>query len=145
MRFHLLWLFFFSLIAVGILIGAVSENNYMGDTSYRFSDWLGYGLAHGILGGAQIMMGVVAYVLPIVLITIVNIPHLTASGVVDQTLTQQITAFFKTLAGSAQASIIVCFFGGLIVAWIVSAIRKIFGVQSPVPLTNKPDTPPLES
>jgi len=123
-----------AIIVLSFLAGLAFDNKHPEDRSYRLSDWLGYGAAFGVLGGTQVLMSALAYSLILALITVTNIPHLTATGIVEQTPTDQITALFRLLTFSAEAVMLVCFIVGWIVAALVLLIRKIFRIRAlPLP------------
>jgi hypothetical protein len=115
-------------LVIGVVLGLMMEDRSAGD-HLRFSDWLGFGLGYGILGGTQIMMGTVAYAVSLVLITIENIPHLTTTGMVTQNPTEQVRQLFSFQSKMAGAAISSSLIIGLILAGLVSFIRRIFKIK----------------
>ena len=113
----------------GFLVGFISEPAALIDEKYHFSDWLGYALAQGILGGTQMFMSITAYGLALVLIAIENIPHLTQVGIVDLTPGQQLVQLFQTLSGAAQGMMIASAFGGWLFGLIVLLFRKFLKIR----------------
>lgn len=122
----------------GFLVGFISEPVALTDEKYHFSDWLGYALTQGILGGTQLFMSITAYALALVLIAIENIPHLTQSGIVDLTPGQQLVQLFQILSGAAQGMMIASAIGGWLFGLIVLLFRKFLKIR-PVHTAN-PDT-----
>lgn len=113
----------------GFLVGFISEPAALIDEKYHFSDWLGYALAQGILGGTQMFMSITAYGLALVLIAIENIPHLTQVGIVDLTPGQQLVQLFQTLSGAAQGMMIASAIGGWLFGLIVLLFRKFLKIR----------------
>ena len=113
----------------GFLVGFISEPAALIDEKYHFSDWLGYALAQGILGGTQMFMSITAYGLALVLIAIENIPHLTQVGIVDLTPDQQLVQLFQTLSGAAQGMMIASAIGGWLFGSIVLLFRKFLKIR----------------
>lgn len=113
----------------GFLVGFISEPAALIDEKYHFSDWLGYALAQGILGGTQMFMSITAYGLALVLIAIENIPHLTQVGIVDLTPDQQLVQLFQTLSGAAQGMMIASAIGGWLFGLIVLLFRKFLKIR----------------
>ncbi len=62
-------------------------------------DYLASGLTQGILLGTLATVLSIAYSLSLILIAVVNIPHLTLSGVVNSTAQGQVTSLYTTLGG----------------------------------------------
>ena len=123
---------------LGLFVGIINEPVELTGEKYRFSDWLGYALTQGVLGGTQLFMSITAYGLALVLIAIENIPHLTQVGIVDLTPGQQLIQLFKTLSGAAQGMMIASAIGGWLFGLIVLLFRKFLKIK-PVPAAN-PDT-----
>jgi hypothetical protein len=96
---------------------------------YHSSDWVGYLIGYGILGGTQIIMGVVAFSLPAALIGIINIPHLITGGIVDKNPVSQVTYLFGIQIWAAIASMAVSAVIALIIVNLVSFIRGAFDIR----------------
>jgi hypothetical protein len=127
-----------AIIIAGLILGWLSEPVIIPDSRHRVSDWLGYALTQGILGGTQLFISVPAYALVLSLITIVNIPHLTQSGIVDQSPAQQIVFLSRMLTISAEVLILVCLLGGLLFGLLILPIRKFLKIA---PVMPDPDLP----
>lgn len=126
-------------LLLGFLAGFISEPVELTDEKYHFSDWLGYALTQGVLGGTQLFMSVMAYVLALALITIENIPHLTQSRLVDMSPGQQVIQLFKVMSGMAQGMMIASAIGGWLFALIVLLFRKFLKIK-PVPVADPDPT-----
>jgi len=100
-----------------------------GDSPYRSSDWIGFLIGYGILGGTQIVMGAVAFAMPTALIGIVNIPHLVRGEVMDQSPFSQLDSLFHAQARATVAAIIISLIIALIIVTLVSFIRKLFRIR----------------
>jgi hypothetical protein len=96
---------------------------------YHSSDWIGYLIGYGILGGTQIMMGAPALSLPVALIGIVNIPHLITSGVVDKNPVSQVIYLFGIQSGATFAAMFVSALIALIIVNLVSFLRGVFDIR----------------
>lgn len=112
---------------VALYIGFRTEDSSEG-FPYRLSDWFGYALAYGILGGTQIFL-TIAYSLSLTLVTIVNIPHLTASGIVDQSPVNQVSVLSVVLFTASVLAILISFLIGLVVAGVTSLARNLFYIK----------------
>ncbi|NOH03206.1 MAG: hypothetical protein HND47_15210 [Chloroflexi bacterium] len=130
------WVFFLFCSGMGIGAGLISTPVTEGIEKYRASDWLGYILAQGILGGTQLFVSFPAYYFLISLAT-VNIPHLVSSGVVEQTPSQQILQISQTLTALANFLIAISAAGGWILGLVILLIRKFLKIhpvqQEPAP------------
>ena len=115
-------------LLMGVLIGFITEERAQG-FPYRFSDWVGYGLSYGILGGTQIVAGILSYGLAMSLIAIQNIPHLLSTGPVEHNPVEQVGTLFNLQSTSAIFAIVGSLVIGLIIASIVSFFRTILGVK----------------
>ena len=120
-------------VVIGFFGGYLPAPSNPVDENYRGSDWLGYALSQGILGGTQIFASVTAYALVASLITIKNIPHLTQTGTVDLLPTDQIVQLFTTMSAVAQGVVIFSAVCAWIFGLLVLLLRKIFSVK-PLPL-----------
>ncbi|HMB21400.1 MAG: hypothetical protein ACM33V_04265, partial [Chloroflexota bacterium] len=118
---------------IGLVVGSISQEQSEG-FPYRFSDWIGYSLSFGILGGTQIVMGVVAYAVALSLIAIVNIPHLVRAEAVEKPPVDQVIALFNLQNSIAINMMIACLVIGLILAGLVALIRNIFGMRAAPPM-----------
>ena len=118
---------------MGFLAGYWSPENSASDPKYRASDWLGYALTQGILGGTQLFISVPAYAFVLTLITVVNIPHLTQTEIVDSTSAEQIAQLFGIMSASAQGLILVSAIGGWFLGLIVLGFRKLARVRPAIP------------
>lgn len=118
------------ILSMGIGVGLHSTPVSSSLAKYKGSDWLGYALAQGILGGTQAFVCLPAYALVLVLISIVNIPHLVQVEAVESTPTEQMLQLFNVLAASAQSLILVCAIGGFLFGLIVLLIRKFLKIKS---------------
>lgn len=125
-------------LGLGLICGLMCMPVSPSSEKYRFSDWLGYALTQGILGGTQMFMSVTAYALVLVLITIENIPHLTQVGVVDLSPAGQLAQLFKTLSGVAQGMMIASAVGGWLFGLVILLFRKFLKIR-PAQAEN-PDT-----
>lgn len=130
------WIFTFIVLVIGFIVGLLFPPVMVSDSRYRASDWLGYALTQGVFGGTQIFISIPAYSFVLVMITIVNIPHLVESGVVDQTPTQQITALFGLLTGIVTGGMLISMLGSLLFAGFISLIRRLFRIET-VPLSQE--------
>jgi len=107
-------------------------------TPYRFSDRLGYILTSGILGGAQIIAGAVAYSLSIVLISIVDIPHLmNMEEPVTSTMVDQVYQLYGMLVNSSLSLMGVSAVFALVFSWLDSLFRWMFVGKKPVPMKDE--------
>jgi hypothetical protein len=131
-----LWLVVIGSLIFGILAGILSEPAPHTDEKYDFYDWLGFGLTQAILGGTQVFVGVTAYSLAIVLISIENIPHLVMSELVDSSPAQQVILLSRMMAGVSQVQMAVCGLGGWLLGLIVLLSRKFLKVK---PVEKKPE------
>lgn len=120
--------FLILMLMIGTGAGFTIEDDSEG-FPYHPSDWVGYGLTYGILGGTQIIMGVLGFSLVLVLITIVNIPHLTSSGIVDQNPIYQVTMLHTLQSVYFTIAIFASLLIGLIVAGSLSFARTVMGVK----------------
>jgi hypothetical protein len=116
------------MLLVGTGLGLIMEDDSEG-FPYHPSDWFGYGLTYGILGGTQIIMGVVALALALTLIAIINIPHLITSGVVDKSPTDQVIYLHTIQYAASATAVLVSLLIGLIVAGSLSFTRTVMGVK----------------
>lgn len=112
----------------GIVIGALTEDDSEG-FPYHLSDWIGYGLTFAILGGTQIVMGVLGFSLALTLITIINIPHLMGIGPVDQTPVDQAIMLYQMQNATALAAILASLVIGLGAAGLMSFARTLIGMK----------------
>lgn len=118
---------------IGLVVGLTSRERSDG-FPYRFSDWVGYSLSFGILGGTQIVMGVVAYAVALSMIAIVNIPHLVRAEEMEKTPVNQVVALFDLQSSISINMMIAILVIGLILAGLVALIRNIFGMKSVLPV-----------
>ena len=88
-------------------------------------DYLASALTQGILCGTLTTVSMVAYSLSLVLIAIVDIPHLTLSGAVESTASEQILSLYTTLGSYNLAFPAIGSLIGLIVAGIGWAIGSL--------------------
>jgi len=110
-------------------------------TPYRFGDLLGYLLTCGILGGAQIIVGAVAYSLSIVLVTIVDIPHLmNMEEPVTTTMVEQVYDLYGMLVSSSLTAMAACMVIALVFRWLDKFVRWIFvSKKGPIPAPTQSD------
>ena len=114
----------------GVFIGFVAEERSHG-FPYRLSDWVGYGVSYGILGGTQIMAGVLSYGLALSLISIASISRL-INGTPDpaeQSPAQQVHALYNLLYVSSTYSILGSLIIGLLLAGLISFLRTLLDVR----------------
>lgn len=116
------------MLLVGTGVGLMTEDDSEG-FPYHPSDWVGYGLTYGILGGTQIIMGVLGFSLAITLIAIINIPHLITSGVVDKSPTDQVIYLHTIQYVASATAVLGSLLIGLIVAGSLSFARTVMGVK----------------
>lgn len=124
-----IWLVVIGSLGLGFLAGWLSDDSPSSGDRMNFYDWLGYVLTQGILGGTQAFMSITAYSLVLVLVTIENIPHLTQTGTVDLSPSQQVAQLFNVMAGIAQAMVIISAVGGWFFALIVLLFRKFLKIH----------------
>jgi hypothetical protein len=136
-----LWLIVLLSLVFGFLGGALSEPASHSDEKYNFYDWLGFGLTQGILGGTQLFVGVTAYSLAIVLISIENIPHLILSELVPSLPAQQVILMSRMMALASQVEMVACGIGGWIVGLVVLSFRKFLKIK---PVEIKPEQEEVE-
>jgi hypothetical protein len=117
---------------IGLLVGWMAKPYSEGEP-YHITDWLGFLVTYGVLGGTQIVMGAPAFAIPFVMIALINIPHLTASGIVEKSPVQQVVQLFSLQSGIMQGLILVCMVIGLIAAGLVGLLRGVFGIRDPLP------------
>ncbi len=110
-------------------------------TPYRFSDLLGYLLTCGILGGVQIIAGAVAYSLSIVLIAIVDIPHLmNMEEPVTSTMVEQVYELYGTLLSSSLYVMAASAVIALVFRWLDKFVRWMFvSKKKPIPAPTQSD------
>jgi len=120
---------------IGWNIKSTSEAEW---TPYRFSDRLGYLLTSGILGGAQIIAGAVAYSLSIVLIIIVDMPHLmNLDEPIASTLVEQVHTLYGTLVGYSLYAMGASAIIALVFSWLDGLFRWMFVGKKPVPMKDE--------
>jgi hypothetical protein len=118
-------------LAAGVVLGMLSGSITAPDSKYHFSDWLGYLLAQGIIGGTQIFVSVPAYALVISTVSIPNIPHLTFTGLSTASIANQISRLFLYLNALACSGFVLCILGGIIASGSVTLIRKFLKIAPP--------------
>lgn len=123
-------------LIIGFLGGILSEPAPHTDEKYKVYDWLGFGLTQGILGGTQLFVGITAYSLAIVLISIENTPHLILAELVSSQPAGQVILMFRMMAFASQVEMASCGIGGLIVGLIVLSLRKFLKIR---PVEKKPE------
>lgn len=117
-------------LSIGVGLGLLSRPVSSSLAKYKGSDWVGYALAQGILGGTQVFVCLPAYALVLVLISIVNIPHLVQAEVVESTPTEQMLQLFNVLVTSAQTLMLACAIGGFFFGLIILLIRKFLKIKT---------------
>lgn len=115
-------------LVLGVVLGLTMQDDSEG-FPYQFSDYAGFALTCGIIGGTQFVIGVLGYSFAVVLITIVNIPHLTLTGLVDQLPAEQVVALYNMQSLTAAASIIICAVAALLAVTLTSFLRTVIGVR----------------
>ncbi len=131
------WIFTFVILVIGLSVGLLfSSTGIDSDWHYRTSDWLGYALTQAVFGGTQIFISIPAYAFVLTMITVVNIPHLVESGVVEQTPSQQIVTLFSILTSVLVGGMLFSMVGGLIFAGFISLIRKVFKIEGATTIQN---------
>jgi hypothetical protein len=120
-------------IGTGLWLGYLSKPVSGSPLTLRASDWAGYAVTQGILGGTQFFVSVPAYALVLVVITITNIPHLTQSGIVEESLMQQIRSLSSVLSWAAFACMILSLLGGMLFALAALLARKFLKISPTQP------------
>jgi len=118
---------------IGAFIGFLTEERSEG-FSYHLSDWVGFALSYGILAATQFIAGIISYGLVVSLISITNIPHLTAQGVVDKTPVEQVFQLYTLQSTIAFVAILIAMAIGLALAGFASFMRTVLGTQEVPPL-----------
>jgi hypothetical protein len=125
-------------IGAGITLGIFSGTITPFDSKYKFSDWMGFLLAQGIIGGTQVFACLPAFVISFVVIVGQNINHLASGGLSSEPLVDQFNHLIQYLGIAAGSGIGFCIFGGIFVSAGVTIIRKFLKIRPRVP---QPETP----
>jgi len=123
--------FITSLLGAAVLaiwVGLMTRDEAEG-FPYHTSDWVGYLFGYGILGSTQIIMGSVAFALPVTLIGIINIGHLVTGKIVDPAPVDQVSQYFGLQTGVAFGTILVSAVIALITVNLVSFFRSFFDIR----------------
>lgn len=125
-QFHFEPILLMLVFLFGLGVGLTAESTSAG-TPYHFSDWVGYALTCGILGGTQTVMGVVAYSIALSMIAIVNIPHLIKSELVAQSPVDQVVSYITLQSNVTIGLMLASLVLGIFIAWAASLVRKVMG------------------
>ncbi|MGC3990405.1 MAG: hypothetical protein QM796_12130 [Chthoniobacteraceae bacterium] len=139
--YPLAWLILAMLIVIGLVLWvrqriqpAVADQE-MGDTQpYNVLDMLASALTQGIVLSAVAVGSTIAHALTLVLITVVNIPHLTNSGPVESTAQEQISSLYTTSGAQNVTILLVTSIGGLVIVAIALLVRKVLLTPRPQPI-----------
>jgi sorbitol-specific phosphotransferase system component IIC len=115
-------------IVLAALVGLMTRDEAEG-FPYHNSDWFGYLIGYMILGGTQVVMGVVAFALPATLIGIVNIPHLINGEFVDQAPVNQVSTYFGVQTAVTAAAMLLTAVFALIIVNLVSFSRSFLDIR----------------
>lgn len=144
--------FFYSLIQIGLtsillkLLGVtilvvlslwfLSDEPAEDKRKFTFTEWLGYLLTQGILGGTQVFASSAAFALSLVVITIPNIPHLmsTPSDTPIDPPVRLVKSLFGTLQNAALGVIVGMIILAAILGGLTVFVRGIFGMNKRMPL-----------
>jgi len=97
---------------------------------YHTSDWIGFLLGYGILGGTQVMMGILVYAVSFVGLTGFHLEHLVGGDVIDpSSIHNYFTRYIMFQSGSVIAAMILSSIIALIIANIVSFSRSFFDIR----------------
>jgi hypothetical protein len=118
----------FALIAVAIWAlkrkGTPTPASTESFKPYTPLDYLASGLAQGILCGTLPVVLSIAYALSLVLIAIVDIPHLTLTGVVNSTAREQVMSLYTTMGGYS----VILLLGASAIGLVIVAIGGATGL-----------------
>lgn len=128
-----------AVLALGIALGLIMQDDSEG-FPYQNSDYVGFTLTVGIIGGTQFVIGVLGYALAVVLITIIYIPHLTLTGVVNELPADQVVTVYNIQSLTAAASIVVGAVVALLAVTLTSFLRTVLGVRE-LPALPDPEIP----
>jgi len=132
------WTVFLLSIGTGFCLGYASKPVSGSPLPLRASDWAGYALTQGVLGGTQFFLSAPAYAVALAIILITNIPHLTQSGAVESPPAEQIHLLFNMLNMTAAMSILLALFAGLAFGMVALLIRKFLKIA---PVKTEPNPP----
>ena len=108
---------------------------------FSFSDWMGYALTQGILGGTQLIASSIAFALSITLIATQNISHLLPSVPADTPLPPPVEQI-KTLFSVQQKSALVVMGGMFLLALVLGGITALLrGITGMNKQPSKPQIP----
>lgn len=136
--YQLTWLILAMVVVIGLVVwlrqrlqpSAVDQEP--GESQpYRGLDLLASALTQGIVSSAMGIGTFIAHALALVLITVVDIPHLTQTGPLPSTAQEQISSLYTTSSAQAIAFLIVASIVGLIVAAVGVWIRKLRSAPRP--------------
>jgi len=124
-------------LTLGFLAGVMAEPLTDADPHHSLSDKLAFIVSYGILGGTQIIMGAPAMAIPIVLITVTNIPHLVSAEIVNRSPVEQVTQLFNFQIYAFIVALVLCGLIGLVAPGLVSFIRRIFKIHEEQPANSQ--------
>jgi len=107
---------------------------------YHSSDWVGYLAGYGIMGATQIIMGSVAYALPVALLGITNVGHLAAGKAVEQYPAELVRRLYELMSGVTFGLIVVCAIIALITVNLVTFFRNFFDIREVYPSHSENDS-----
>jgi hypothetical protein len=120
------------MIGVFLLIWFLSTEPNEDKFKFSFSDWMGYALTQGILGGTQLIASSTAFALSVTLITTENIPRLLPSVSSDgqiSSFAEQVERLFSIHQQSALAIMGGMFLLALILGGLTALLRGITGMN----------------
>lgn len=139
--YQLAWLILATLVVIGLVLWFAQRlqppniDKEAGETQpYSLLDVLASALTQGIVSSVAGIGSLVAHALTLVLIAVVNIPHLTKSGPLESTAQEQIASLYTTSSVQNISFLIVASIVGLIVAAVGVWIRRLRLAPRPQPL-----------
>ena len=120
-----------TIFGVFLLMWFLSNEPTEDRLTFSFSEWMGYALAQGILGGTQLFASSMAFALSVVLIAVVNIPHLMSipSDTPIPPPAEQIETLFVTQQRLALLAMGGMFVVALVLGGITALVRRIAGMN----------------
>lgn len=119
------------IIGIFLLMWFLSTEPNEDKFKFSLSDWIGYALTQGILGGTQLVASSIAFALSVTLITTENIPHLLSvpSDTPPIPPAEQIEALFSIQQKSALSVMGGMFLIALVLGGITAFLRGITGMN----------------
>jgi len=97
---------------------------------YHTSDWLGFLLGYGIMGGTQLIMGILVYGISLIGLTGLHIERLSGGGIFyPATITNYIYRFFIIQGVLVIAAMILASLIAFIIANLVAFSRSVFDIR----------------